>query len=176
MYLRRGMMGAILGMANNKMISGTFNYDSTKKGTAQTINLNYYGNGWPVAFMIYPVEGANNSSGDMYNLIENQATLCIYGVKWYQTGQYATPTWDSEDIDFNAFFCVSRRKNSNTDPTVYGTSTASALTLDENGTPSTNTFAYTVIFNDPKTMKIYLADSSVGFSTGIDYAYYIIYS
>lgn len=155
-------------------VTGTFNFDSSKKGTAQEITLNYSGAGYPIAVMIYPAEGGSNSSGTFYSKVQRYAVAKYFMAKSFLTGSNATPTYTNSGNNNKSDGFVSY-KSSSSNATSYSTSTTST-TIYSGDDATSSVASQAVRFKTAKKMSIFVADTSYGFCDGIEYTYCIQYS
>lgn len=158
-----------------KLVQGTFTTGSTRAGTG-TVSINYTGNGYPIAVMIYMQSGAYNPNDSWYD------TISVYDVDaFYMTKSQmsSTPTFVSS---------ASVPANQGVVCGIYKSSTSSATTHSRNGSSSAVFFnssdattGYNCIRfkNSTKTMSYYIGNSAsnrVGLAPSKTYAYIIVYS
>lgn len=154
-----------------RYLSGTFTPVTEEKGSAKSISLPYFGNGYPVACIIYPTVGAYKSGSDIYTRIQKQAIL------WFSMAKSnidVAPDY-IDNIEKNQASSVGMYKNSDSDATIYatsGTRDARIYTTNSAAASSTNC----VRFNSATSMSVFIAGTSYGFADGIEYTYNIIYS
>ena len=152
------------------LITGTFT--GTSAG-AINISIPYTGNGYPVIIMIYPTEGPfNESTGDFYNLIANQAAASIVGIK---ARMDVAPEYGS-NVTQNHMVLSVTQKNSSSSATSYAA--ARAVSYMYQDSDSTGAGSATLLrLKDYTTMSVYIRGSSgYGFAQNIEYTYKIIYS
>jgi len=158
-----------------KLVQGTFTTGSTRAGTG-TVSINYTGNGYPIAVMVYMQNGAYNPNDSWYD------TISVYDVDaFYMTKSQmsSTPTFVSS---------ASVPANQGVVCGIYKSSTSSATTHSRNGSSSAVFFnssdattGYNCIRfkNSTKTMSYYIgnnASNRVGLAPSKTYAYIIVYS
>ena len=163
-------IAAASGGASN-IVTGTFT--GTTTGQAMDVNLSYTGSGYPIAVMIFPKEGAYNSStGSWYSLIQRYAIGVWCGVKC----TYGTaPTYQTTGEIDNQMTICGRFKSSSSNATSYtsmGSSNASIL-QNENAIQNQVTC---VKLKNATTMSVFIANTSYGFAANIEYRYFVIYS
>lgn len=159
------------GGASN-FVTGTFQY-STTSAAAQTITLDYSGNGYPIACVIVLDDGVLDST--YTNTVARYSIAQYFMTKTY-TG--TTPT-----------FTTSGDANQGAVATVYKSSASTAATLTRTSSATANTFSSSaasastttcVRFTTKTKMSIYSGANSgtsrYGFFSGKKYRYWIVYS
>lgn len=159
------------GGASN-LVTGTFQY-STTSASAQTITLDYSGNGYPIACTIVLDDGVLDST--YTNTVARYSIAQYFMTKTY-TG--TAPT-----------FTTSGDANQGAVATVYKSSASTASTLTRTSSATVNTFSSSassastttcVRFTSKTKMSIYSGANSgtsrYGFFSGKKYRYWIIYS
>lgn len=153
------------GGASN-LVKGTFT--GTTTGAAMDVNIPYTGNGYPIALIIFPTEGPQNTqSGTFGNLVQRYAMAMYAGVK-YMTD--SPPSYDS-NASINLMRCNSYQKSSASNPSSYTSAGYTTTYNDINagaGTP--------VQIRSKTVMSVYIASDSYGFVAYIEYTYIIVYS
>ena len=161
------------GGASN-IIGGTFKY-STTTAAAQTITLNYSGNGYPIACIIV----LDEDDGILNSTYTN--TVARYSIAQY----FMTKTY----MDTTPTYATSGTANMGAVASVYKSSTSTAATLTRTSNASVNTFSSgnstgstttCVRFKSKTSMSVYSGANSgtsrYGFFSGLTYRYWIIYS
>lgn len=157
------------GGASN-FVKGTFK--GTAAGALQ-ISLPYTGNGYPVAFVIYPTEGAYDPTGTIYGLVKRYVTLWYAAIKNVVTD---VPAFDTAGTN-GEFTYINRHKNSASSATNYNNQTATSMIALTNKDAAYSTGADIVKFKSSTIMSVYITDQArYGFYTGIEYTYNVIYS
>ena len=158
-----------------KLIQGTFTTGSTRASTG-TVSINYTGNGYPIAVMIYMQNGAYDPNDNWYNTMAQYDIDAFYMTKSQMS---STPTFVSS---------ASVPANQGVVCGIYKSSTSSATTHSRNGSSSAVFFnssdattGYNCIRfkNSTKTMSYYIgntASNRVGLAPSKTYAYIIVYS
>lgn len=167
-----GIYEASAGSSNT--VIGTFQFDSSKKGSAQTITLNYTGNGDPIAAIIFPSVGTYNPGTDVYTKIQSSGCLYYLMTKDVLSGDNAKPLYAG--VGGKDYASVYRKiKNSSSDATSYSyTHYPSQFVY---GPAAASSGSTTIVkFNSRTSMSVYVADDSYGFMDGIEYTYLILYS
>lgn len=156
------------------VVVGTFQYDSTKKGTAQTITLGYSGSGYPIMVAIFPAVGTYNPDTDPYTRLQRYACLYYFMTKEQQTGENATPLYTGYGgKDYG--FVNPRIKNSDTSATTYGsTIVINQFVYSPNAANANN--GTIVRLNSATQMSVFIADASYGFMDNVEYKYVVVYS
>lgn len=160
------------GGGSSNIVTGTFQY-STTSAAAQTITLNYSGNGYPIACVIVLDDGVLDST--------YTNTVARYSIaQYFMTKTYAgtAPT-----------FTTSGNANQGAVATVYKSSASTAATLTRTSSATANTFSSSaasastttcVRFTSKTKMSIYSGANSgtsrYGFFSGKKYRYWVIYS
>ena len=159
------------GGASN-VVQGTFKGTST--GAVLEVPLSYSGNGYPIAVMIYPKNGFV-SGQTIYDTIQLYAIVSYFAFK---TEPSSTPTYPSS---------TAGAANSAANSIIYKSSTSSATTVSLSGAASNGIFTTvdpsattsgrnSVRFKTNKAMRVFIASTSYGFMSGIDYNYCVVYS
>lgn len=159
------------GGASN-LVTGTFT--GTTTGAAMDVTLNYTGSGYPIAVMIYPSEGINNSTtGTFCNLLQRYATQ-MFSIVRYMTTE--APTYETSVDPKNQASGVIRYKSSTSNATTYSSQNIGTTVIfanrDASGTASTET----VRMKSNTKMSVYIASTSYGFAANIEYTYRVLYS
>lgn len=156
-------------------IRGSFTTGSTRASTG-TVNINYNGNGYPIALMIWLQGGAYNPNSDWYSTISQYDIDAFYMTKSQMS---STPTFVSS---------ASLPQNQAVVCGIYKSSSSSATTHSRNGSSSAVFFnssnattGYNCVRfkNNTKTLSYYIgnkASNRVGFAPSQTYDYIIIYS
>lgn len=153
----------------SNLVTGTFKETTTG---VKSIDLDYSGNGYPIAVLIYPTEGAYNSAaGTIYNLVQRYVV-----VEWAMTKSRMTtaPTYGSSGGAANYGVTAWIYKNSTSSATTYSRSSA-MNTSTYSGNPSASGSSVCK-FNSATVMRIFIADASYGFAPNVEYTYRVIYS
>lgn len=158
-----------------KLVQGTFTTGSTRASTG-TVSINYTGNGYPIAVMVYMQNGAYDPNDSWYNTIASYDVDAFYMTKSQMS---STPTFVSS---------ASLPQNQAVVCGIYKSSTSNATTHSRNGSSSAVFFnssdattGYNCIRfkNSTKTMSYYIgntASNRVGLAPSKTYAYIIVYS
>ena len=161
------------GGASN-VVAGTITMGNTAEW--QDVTVQYTGNGYPIAMMIWPDDGWADVQDTFYNKVDRYSNVFFQFVKNYPT---SSPTYSGSGTE-NQFTFRGSYKSSNSDPTATsssGTSTVNFLN-PASGTPGS--FAYNSLKMDSKTaLHVYVhtnGSSTRGFSMGVKYRYCIVYS
>ena len=142
---------------------------------AQTITLNYSGNGYPIACIIV----LDEDDGILNSTYTN--TVARYSIAQY----FMTKTY----MDTTPTYATSGNANMGAVASVYKSSASTAATLTRTSSASVNTFSSSnssgstttcVRFKSKTTMSVYSGANSgtsrYGFFSGLTYRYWIIYS
>ena len=156
------------GASSSNVVTGTFT--GTTTGAAVDISLNYTGNGYPFVCIVYPQEGAYNTSGTYYSLVQRYSILYWLGIKNNTTA----PTYESSGAQNQVTrYCRYKSSSSNSTST---TGVAENTTVMYSGGNAQANVASVVQFKDNTTMSVFIASSSYGFAANIAYNYLILYS
>lgn len=160
----------VSGGGASNIVTGTFTGSTT--GAAMSVSLNYSGNGYPILAVIRPTEGAYNSTtGSWYSKVQRYAIAMWSGSKARMT---ATPTYATSGGQ-NYMCCCGIYKSSTSSSTSY--SRSSSMTVNGyTSSSATQSSTACVRFNSATSMSVFIAASSYGFASGIEYTYTIIYS
>lgn len=162
-----------------KLVQGTFTTDSTRAGTG-TVSINYTGNGYPIALMVFIDGGAyNDTSGGnttWYNLISRYDVGTFYMTK---AEMNTTPTYSSSgSVTANNGVVTIIYKNSTSTGTNY--TRTSIMTAKVYNSANAGTSYNCVRFKgNGTTLTYYVGDNSsgtIGLTASTTYAYIIVYS
>lgn len=156
------------GGASN-IVTGTFK--GTTTGAAMDVTLNYTGNGYPIAVMIYPTNGVVGNSA-FYDLLQRYAIAIWSGAK---RNVDASPTYGGQSSGVDAMSDLYMYKSSSSTKTSYSQGSGYNQTV-YNDTDSSNTGGNAVKIRSKTKLSVYIADTSYGFAANIEYTYWVIYS
>lgn len=159
------------GGGTSNVVIGTFK--GTTAGAAMDIDLPYTGSGYPLAVLIYPSEGAYNSSagtGSFYSLIQRYAAQAYIIIK---NKPNSTPAYSGGNSDGTTI--LHRYKNSTSNSTTY-TQTGTSGNSDFNNQKATSNSTAIVKIRSKTKMSVFIASTSYGFAANIEYTYCVIYS
>lgn len=159
------------GGGSSRVVSGTFTGTNAQKGTAVEIALPYTGSGYPVALMIFPSEGAYNSSGTLYNLVQRYGIVYFAAMK---SEMNTTPTYTGNNSNNYATITARYKSSSSSATTQQSTNNNTASTYYT--TNATSAAASVARIKSPTAMTVFIADASYGFVAGIEYTYVVYYS
>lgn len=155
----------------NRIVIGTFTPQSAEKGTVKTISVQYEGTGYPIALIVFPSVGAYKSGSDFYTKVQRYGINTYFAVK---SDQGNAPTY-SGNTEINQVEIRSIYKASDSDATSYSTSGSMTFQLYRSGNPSAGP-ADVVSINSSTEIRVFVANTSYGFISGIEYTYQIVYS
>lgn len=159
----------VSGGGASNVVMGTFK--ATANG-AMDVSLPYDGNGYPIALLFWPEEGANNTGGDFYNEVRRYATDILVLVKNYPE---SVPTYTGAGDENRAYRLLAYKNNSSGDTTF--SSSGQPNTYSFNNTVATQGTDAQVMIKDRKTLSVFFASlGQYAFSKGIEYRYAVIYS
>ena len=158
-----------------RIVMGSFTTGSTRASVG-TVNINYNGNGYPIAVIIWLQGGAYNPNNEWYNTISQYDVDAFYMTKSQMS---STPTFVAS---------ASLPQNQGVVCGIYKSSTSNATTHSRNGSSSavffnsanaTSGYNCVRFKNDETTMTYYIgnkASNRVGLAPSQTYDYIIIYS
>lgn len=156
-------------------IRGSFTTGSTRTGVG-TVNINYNGNGYPIALMIWLQGGAYNPNSDWYNTISQYDIDAFYMTKSQMS---STPTFvASASLPQNQAVVCGIYKSSSSNATTHSRNGSSSAVFF-NSSDATTGYNCVRFKNNTKTMSYYIgnkASNRVGFAPSKTYDYIIIYS
>lgn len=155
-------------------VTGTFEFDSTAKGTAQNISLPYSGNGYPISIMVFPSDGSYNPSTDAYTRLQRYGCVIYTMNKSRQSGTYAAPTYSASNYT-DCGYVLARRKASDTSATTHSTTMQMTAKVYDND-DAEESAALILKIRSKNQMSVFVADANVGFYDGIEYRYVVLYS
>lgn len=159
----------VAGAASNS-VTGTFK--GTTAGAAMDVTLDYSGNGYPVAIVIYPDEGPYNSVTSTFFFSTQRYASNIYVV--IKSEINTTPSYDT-NVSANSGMVLNCYKNSTSDPTDYNASISKETNSFRN-TSAIPAQEAIVKIKSPQSLSVFIANSSYGFMANIDYKYWVLYS
>ena len=158
-----------------RMVTGTFTTGSTRASTG-TVTINYTGNGYPIACVVYIDGGAYNPDTAWYNTVAQYDADSFTMTKAQMS---STPTFvSSGSVPANqGVATVTYKSNATTATTHTRSGSQSAVFFNSsNATTGYNCIRFT---NSTKTMTYYVgntASNRVGLAPSKTYHYIIIYS
>lgn len=153
----------------SKLVTGTFT--GTTAGAAMDISLDYSGNGYPVAALVYPSDGPYKTGTAWYTTVQKSA-IGIYSMVKQEIG--TTPSYSNAGTN-DYGYVLAMFKSSDSDPTAM-TDNKSANSVTYRNVNASATYADAVRFRSKNTMTVYIAGTSYGFMKDIPYTYQVMYS
>ena len=158
-----------------KLVQGTFTTGSTRAGTG-TVSINYTGNGYPIAVMVYMQSGTYDPDDTWYNTIAQYDADGFMAIKAQMS---STPTFvSSGSVPANqATATVVYKSNASTATTHTRAGSQSAVMY--NSSDASTGYNCIRFKNSTKVMSYYIGNSAsnrVGFAPSKTYAYIIVYS
>ena len=153
----------------SKLVTGTFTGEIA--GAAMDITLDYSGNGYPVAALIYPSDGPYKQGSTWYTTVQKSA-IGIYSMVKQEIG--TTPSYSNAGTN-DYGYVLAMFKSSDSDPTAM-TDNKSANTVTYRDINASATYADAVRFRAKDKMTVYIAGTSYGFMKDLPYTYQIMYS
>lgn len=144
-------------------------FTGTSKGAALSIDLPYTGSGYPIAIVVFPKEGAYNSSGTFYNKVQRYAINTFTAVKQGTE----VPDWSSSGTQASVLYCY--KSSSSTATNTTRTGAFNVKTFIAPGT-ATSTASNVVRMGSPTDLSVFIANTSYGFAADIPYIYIVAYS
>lgn len=159
------------GGASN-VVTGTFT--GTTTGAALEITLPYTGNGYPVAILIYPSEGAYDSTpGDFYSLVQRYAIGYYCTIKNRANEAPTYPSTGSGGENSASIFYRYKSGSSSATSRSSGQSDVSNIYVTTESTATSNNQVHV---NSNKKLSVFIASTSYGFAANIEYKYWVLYS
>lgn len=157
----------VSGGASNVVI-GTFTAGTA--GTAQTVNIDYSGNGYPVSLSIYPSDGFTSTSS-IGSATHQYAIICYFSMKRIHDSAPTYAGSGSYDHAYGAYLYKSSTGSgtSNTVTRING----SAI---YNSADATTSAPYFVRITSKNSLSIFVSSTSYGFLSGATYKYVVVYS
>lgn len=156
----------------SNVVTGTFK--SAMVGASVDVDVDYSGNGYPIAMLIFVAEGASNANGTFYGTVLRGANI-FYVIVKHATD--VSPTYSGTDATDKAFY-VSRYKNSSSDNTAMYTNSGNA-NIYNNANAATNNDRILKLRSNKKFAVFMCASggsANGGFAPNVDYRYVIVYS
>ena len=162
-----GFASAIRGIPHDAVIGS---FTGTTSGVPMDIELDYTGDGYPTAVLIYPSEGAYDTSGVFANMIKRYGIVYWAGMKSVLT----TPPRYEGTGPYDFMSCFLRYKNSATDGRVTSTTyELQAYTYKDIDASASSTLS--VRLKSKSLMSVFIAGDSYGFVPNIPYNYAVLY-
>lgn len=153
---------------SSNIASGKFK--GTTAGSVLNINLEYYGIGYPVGFIVQPVGGQGGNTS-FSQLVQRYCCAQYIGCKFNSAIQ---PTYASSG-EANQFVTFHRYKSSTSSATSYSSANA-ANTIITSGANAATGQTNILKFKDSKTLSVFIATNSYGFAANVEYEYYVVFS
>lgn len=155
------------GGASN-VVTGTFK--GTTTGAAMDVDLDYSGNGYPVAILVFPEEGAYNQSGTFYSLIQQYCT--VFYVLIAVNSSWSDPF---TALGVEAATVLNRYKSSNSNATTYNQAASTAVGVYRTEAAISG-YASLIRIPSKNKLSVFIAGTSWGFAANIEYRYVVLYS
>lgn len=161
------------GGASN-VVTGTFK--GTTTGAAMDVDLAYTGNGWLIALLIWPAEGAYNTSGTFGQLISNYANAIYSYVK---NDPSVEPPYANSGASRGKGSVLASYKSSASNATSYTGTTyvgSNGVALFSGSNANSSAIGNIVRMKSKAVMSVFIQSTSYGFAPNIEYKYMAIYS
>ena len=162
--------GTNSGGGASNYVSGTFTPSGS--GTAGSITIPYSGNGYPICAMVFVKGGAYNPSNtNWYDLVQK-----------YAIGQW---TMHKAIQDVAPTYATSESENQGVVTTIYKSTTSSSTSYSRSFSMTANSYSSSEATNNTvlccrfmsrNVLSYYMASTSNGLSSGVEYEYHIVYS
>lgn len=156
---------------------GTFTTSSTRT-TKSTVNINYDGDGYPIACMVYIANGGWNATSGGNSTWYNSTNRYDVGAYYMTKSEInTTPTYQTTGTN-NYGFLTLIYKNSTTDSATLTSTYAKASVTYNSSNASTSTACIRFVGNS-HTMGTYVGNatsSTIGLAPNTTYSYIIVYS
>lgn len=162
-----GFASAIRGIPHDAIIGS---FTGTTSGIPIDIELDYTGDSFPTAILIYPSEGAYDTSGVFTNMIKRYGIVYWAGMKSVLT----TPPRYEGIGPYDFMSCFLRYKNSATDGRVTST-TYWLQTYTYKDIDASESSTLSVRLKSKSLMSVFIAGNSYGFVPNIPYNYAVLY-
>lgn len=155
------------GGASN-VVTGTFK--GTTTNAAMDVNLAYSGNGWPLAILVYPEEGAYNSSGTFYSLIQQYCTVfyVLIAVNSSMSDPFTMLGTENATV-------LNRYKSSNSNATTHNQAVSTSVGVYRTEA-ATSGYAALIRIPSKDKLSVFIAGTSWGFAANIEYRYVVLFS
>lgn len=159
------------GGGSSRFVAGTFKGTDAQKGTAVEITIPYTGNGYPIALLIFPSDGAYCAGGDYYDLVQRYAIALFAAVKHEIENAPSYSGASTNDFMTSMYWY----KSSATSATSYtGSQTKNTALLTQTAPSATSQLVANMKAKDK--LSVFIANTSYGFAPNIEYTYTIYYS
>jgi hypothetical protein len=151
-------------------VSGSFTPSGS--GVVGSLTIPYSGNGYPICAMVFVKGGAYDSSNtDWYNSTQRYAVG-----QWtmHKSVQDTTPTYSTSGTA-NYGVITAIYKNSTSSSTSYTRTSAMNANVFSSSNAS-NAASSCVRFKKGNVLSYYVASTSYGLMSGVEYEYHIVYS
>lgn len=154
-----------------KVIEGTFTGSTT--GAAMTVNIPYTGNGYPLVCVISPSDGAWKASGSIRDVVQKSVIISAALIK---DDFSSTPTFTSQDAAENKMTYIVEYKSSDSDASATSGSVGKNAGIFTTVAAAGNSAANCSRFSSKTTLSVFIAGTSYGYKSGVEYKYRVIYS
>lgn len=157
--------------------TGTFTTSSTRT-TKTTIDIDYDGDGYPIACMVFIRNGGYNATNEGDSTWYNSVNRYDVGAYYMTKAEInTTPTYTTSGTN-NYGFLTLIYKNSTTDPATLTSSYAKASVTYNSSNAGTSTACIRFV-GDATTLGTYVGNatsSTIGLAPSTTYSYIVIYS
>ena len=173
-----GLLGLISKISDIPTVrTGTFT-TSSKRTTKTTIDIDYDGNGYPIACMVYIANGGNNATSGGDSTWYNSTNRYDVGAYYMTKAEInTTPTYTTSGSN-NYGFLTLIYKNSTTDSATLTSSYAKTSVTYNSSNAGTSTACIRFV-GDGTTLGTYVGNktsSTIGLAPSTTYSYIVIYS
>lgn len=151
----------------SNVVVGTFTAGTA--GTAQTVSINYSGNGYPVSVSIYANDGFGNGSS-LVNGAHRYAIICYFAMKAYLDSPNYTGS-GTTDLAYGVY----QYKSNDISDGINSSSRINGSTI-YNSADATTSAPYFVRITSKNSLSVFVSDTSYGFLSGATYSYVVVYS
>lgn len=168
-----------LAYVNNSLVTGTFipklvqgEFKTGSSAGTKNVNVDYNGNGYPIALVVVIKGGAYNSSNTAwYDLVQRYAVGYLVIVKSEMT---TTPTYTTSGTNNGGTVCAIY-KNSTSDSTSYSRNSYMGTNLYTSYDAS-NQWSTCVRWKSNKQFQVYQNSSNYCLPFNMDFQYFVAYS
>lgn len=156
----------------SRIITGTFTGAASDEGSAIDISIPYTGNGYPVAGIFYPSHGTFKMDDPFAVLVQRYAEAMMAFVK---NNVDVAPTYNDNTAEANLASVLAFYKYSTSDATNYTSNGQKSVAVFRSAKAS-DAWGSCIRIHSSTAMSAYIASTSYGFASGIEYAYALLYS
>ena len=156
----------------SRIVIGSFTGVVSDEESAIDISIPYTGSGYPIAGIFYPSHGTFKTDDPFAVRVQRYVEAMMAFVK---NNVDVAPTYNDNTAEVNLASVLAFYKNNASDATSY-TSNGQKSVAVFHSSKASNSWAACIRIHSSTAMSAYIASTSYGFASGIEYAYALLYS